>query len=426
MADLLPASPEAQSNLGAAYNAAGMADAAVTCFERAAEARPGNGEILYNLGNGLLAAGRLAEAERTLRLALETDPGHLRARTNLGVAQKEQGRLIEAIGTFGAVIRVAPDNADAHWNRALALIMAGRFDEGWREYEWRRRIAGFSMCPIEGSDWDGRAYPGRTLLVHAEQGLGDTIQFARYLPMAADPRGKLVFVCQQPLKALLAGLGGIDGNFELCGSEERLPRFDIQAPLMSLPHLLNVGMPVWPVDGPYLQAEPERVKRWAERLGGADQFKIGICWQGRPGYKADRRRSIPLETYAPLAGIDGVRLISLQQGHGAGQLAAQGWRARVREPGPDMDADGAFLDSAAIIAALDLVITSDTAIAHLAGALGATTWLMLAHMPDWRWGAEGAQTPWYPAMRLFRQARPGDWAGVMSEITQQLGILKNG
>ena len=403
-----------------------MADAAVACFERAAEARPGNGEILYNLGNGLLAAGRLAEAERTLRLALDTDPGHLRARTNLGVAQKEQGRLDEAIETFGAVIREAPDSADAHWNRALALIMAGRFDEGWREYEWRRRIAGFSMCPIEGRDWDGRAYPGRTLLVHAEQGLGDTIQFARYLPMAADPGGKLVFVCQQPLKALLAGLGGIDGKFELCGSEERLPPFDIQAPLMSLPHLLDLGQPVWPVDGPYLQAEPARMTRWAERLGGGDRLNIGICWQGRTGYKADRRRSIPLETFAPLADIDGVRLISLQKGHGAEQRRAPGWRARVREPGLDMDADGAFLDSAAIIRTLDLVITSDTAIAHLAGALGARTWLMLAHMPDWRWGREGTRSPWYPAMRLFRQARPGDWAGVMSDVTKQLGILKNG
>ncbi len=423
--ELLPASPEAQSNLGAAYNAAGRAEEAVACFERALSSRPGNAEFLFNLGNGLLAAGRLEEAETALGRAADADPRHLRALTNLGVARKELGRLDQAVDTFGNVIRLDPNCADAHWNLSLALIMAGHYRDGWREYEWRRRIPGFAMRNIEGPQWDGKAYAGKTLLIHAEQGLGDSIQFARYLPMAADSAGKLVFVCQQPVKALFEGLGGFDGDFELRGSDERLPRFDMQAPLLSLPHLLDVPEPVWPVAGPYLRAQPERTARWRQRLGGADKFKVGICWQGRPDYKADRRRSVPLEEFAALAAMDGVHLVSLQKGHGAEQLEHRSWRDAVLQPGPEMDFDGAFLDSAAIVGALDLVITSDTAMAHLAGALGATTWLMLAHMPDWRWGTEGAGTPWYPATRLFRQRRPGDWAGVMAEITKQLGTLKN-
>lgn len=424
--ELLPASPEALSNLGTAYNAADRPDKAIDCFEHAAAARPGNAEFLYNLGNGLLAAGRLAEAEDRLRQATEADPRHLRAYTNLGVAQKEQGHLIEAVETLRQTTRLVPDNADAHWNLSLALIISGQYEEGWREYEWRRRIPGFAMCPIDGHAWDGASYAGKTLLIHAEQGFGDSIQFARYLPMAADAGGKLVFVCQQPIKRLLAGLSGLDGDFELYGSEERLPRHDMQAALMSLPHLLDVPEPVWPIAGPYLHAELARVTNWRQWLAGAEGLKIGICWQGRPDYKADRRRSVPLSEFAPLAAADGVCLISLQKGEGAEQLDAQDWRDAVLRPGAEMDADGAFLDTAAIIANLDLVITSDTAMAHLAGALGTRVWLLLAHVPDWRWGTEGTDTPWYPNMRLFRQKRPGNWAGAMADIINQLGKEKNG
>ena len=423
VAELLPGSAEAQSNLGAAYNAAGMADEAVACFERAQAARPDSAEILYNLGNGLLAAGQPEAAEQWLRRAVAADPAHVRARTNLGTALKEQGRLSEAIETFRGLIQAAPEHADIHWNLSLALIMDGQYGEGWREYEWRRHMPGFAMYPIDGRNWDGGGYKGKTLLIHAEQGFGDTIQFARYLPMAADSDGALVFVCQQPIKALLAGL---DGGFELRGSEEHLPSFDLHAPLMSLPHLLHVGQPVWPVDAPYLYAQSARADLWAERLSGERGLKVGICWQGRPDYKADRRRSIPLEAFAPIAGLDGVRLISLQKEHGAGQLAEQGWRDRVLDFGAELDADDAFLDTAAIITALDVVVTSDTAIAHLAGALGARVWLMLAEVPDWRWGTGGDRTPWYPTMRLFRQTRAGDWPGVMSRVVTELEVLRNG
>ncbi len=422
MVELLPGSPEALSNLGAAYKAAGMAEQAVEHFRRAATARPGDVELLYNLGNGLIAAGRLEEAERLLRDVVAADPAHVRARTNLGVALNDQGRLDEAIETCRDVIALAPENADAHWNLSLALVMAGRYEEGWREYEWRRRIPDFAIRPIEGRGWDGSAYAGKTLLVHAEQGLGDSIQFARYLPEAARRGGSLVFVCQQPLKPLL---GAARDGFDVRGDKESLPSFDVQAPLMSLPHLLGIAMPLWPEHGPYLHAQSERMDLWAERLHRESAMNVGICWQGRPDYKADKRRSVPLSALAPLADLDGVRLIGLQKGHGAEQLEEQAWRDRVLETGPEIDADGAFMDTAAIIAALDLVITSDTAMAHLAGALGARVWMLLAHVPDWRWGIDGTTTPWYPTMRLFRQKRPGDWVGVIAEVIEQLEALEN-
>ena len=413
MVELCPASPEALSNLGTTCAKAGCLDEALEHLQRAAALDPANPEIHYNLGNGFLAAGDFERAAEAFERATEISPSHVRGNTNLGVAYKELGRLGDAESRFRTALKAAPGDGDAGWNLALAHLMAGDWQAGWAAYECRRQISGFAMRRLDRPAWDGAPLDGRSLLVHAEQGLGDTIQFMRYLPCLTDLGADVRFSCQDALARLLTG------RFDRVAIVNDLPRTELHAPLLSLPYLLGLASPWVPEPAAYLSADPARIARWSQKLAGPI-FNIGIAWQGRPDYAADSRRSIPLHHFAPLAECPGVRLVSLQHGHGAEQLEALDWREQVLDFGPDLDSDGAFLDSAAIIAGLDLVITSDTAIAHLAGALGAPVWLALAHVPDWRWGLMGATTPWYPTMRLFRQDRPGDWAGVFARIAEAL------
>jgi Tfp pilus assembly protein PilF len=414
---LAPHAPEAHANLGAALNAMGRSDDAVAAFICATELRPNDPELRYNLGNGLLAAGRIDEAETAFRRTLEILPSHSRARINLGTAFKESGRYDEAIGCFRQVLTSPTtdrDACDAGWNLALLLLAQGRFQEGWRLYEWRRAIPGFAVRRFDAPAWDGSPLGDRALLVHAEQGLGDTLQFARYLPLLATKGGHSSFLCPPALAPLLSGLRGIPAL-----ATDPAGRFDVEAPLLSLPHLLGLAEPYVPPSGVYLAADPSRVARWRERVSRG-QRTIGIAWQGSTDYRDDRRRSIPLVAFAPLSRLPGVRLVNLQKGAGADQLAELPWRERITTFESEVDHDGAFVDTAAIMASLDLVVTSDTSIAHLAGALGIPVWVALCHRPDWRWGVAGERSPWYPTMRLFRQERPGDWAGVFAGIAAAL------
>ena len=426
---LAPASAEALSNLGTTFGAWGRRDQAIETLRRAVEKGPGNAELHYNLGNALIAAGDHSEAELALSRAAEIDPIHIHARANLGLAIKQQGRLEDSIACLRAALASLPDAPDvdhnmwraqgyvlAGWNLGLALLMAGRYEEGWRWYEQRRALADFAMPRIEGPAWDGSALDGRTLLIHHEQGLGDTIQFVRYASLAAASGGRVIFQCQQPLKTLLAGVAGVP---ELIGASEPLPAFDVHAPLMSLPHLLGRPDPAFPEDGAYLAADPARVREWAGRIGDGG-IRIGIAWQGNANYRDDARRSVPLGCFEPLGRLPDVRLFSLQKGDGKDQLRALPWRDAITDLAPDLDNDAAFVDTAAIMTALDLVVSSDTSIAHLAGALGVPVWLLLADIPDWRWGLAGDTTPWYPTMRLFRQETPGDWDGVFRDLAKAL------
>ncbi len=412
MVELCPGSPQALSNLGTTCAKAGHADQALDHLLRAVALDPGHAELRYNLGNVHLAAGNFADAAEAFTRATGISPCHVRAHANLGVAYKEMGRLGDAERGFRAALDLAPGDADAGWNLGLARLMAGDWQAGWAAYECRRRLPGFAMRRLDRPAWDGAALDGRSLLVHAEQGLGDTLQFVRYLSLLAD--GDVRFWCQDALAPLLSGF-----MTPLTIASDPPPRTDLHAPLLSLPHLLGVAPPFVPEPAAYLSAEPERIARWSRKLDGR-KFNIGIAWQGRPDYAADSRRSIPLRHFAPVARRSDVCVVSLQQGPGSEQIQALDWRDRILELGPGLDRDGAFLDSAAVIAALDLVITSDTAIAHLAGALGAPVWLALAHVPDWRWGVEGETSPWYPTMRRFRQDRPGDWTGVFDRIIRAL------
>jgi len=416
-AELAPESAEVTSNLAVALKDAGRIDEAAARARESARLAPDHAEIQFNLGNVLLAAGAVEEAEAAFARALEKNPRHIRAWCNRGIARREQGQGREAAESLRGALALAPGWADAHWNLGLALLMEGDFAAGWAEYEWRRRIPGFAMPEAMGPAWDGAALAGRRLLLRAEQGMGDAIQFARYARLARRSGATVILECPPGLVRLFS-------HGDLCHAvvaRGHRIEFDVEAPLMSGPHLLDPELRDCGALVPYLSAEPELAARWRARLDAQPGFKIGICWQGNPAYRADARRSIPLGQFRALAGIPGVRLISLQKGFGAEQIAALSGEWQIEELGPDLDEDtGAFVDTAAAMANLDLVISSDTAAAHLAGALGVEAWVALGHAPDWRWGRRGETTPWYPTLRLFRQSAPGDWNGVFARIAAAL------
>ena len=413
-----PGFAEAWSNLGGTLLEAGQPTAATQILTKATRLQPANADLRHNLGRVLVDAGDAAGAERELTRAIELDPTHTEARVTLGSVLRRLGRLDQAIEVLDEAIRLAPSGATAHWNRSLALLMRGNFTEGWAEYEWRRRMPDMRIDRIDAPAWDGSPLGGRTLLVHAEQGLGDTIQFTRFAPVVTRSRGpgSVVLRCPAKLRALL---GGVVGEVHVVADDQPTPAFDVHAPLMSLPHLLGVGPDELATRTPYLRPDPDRSARWRSRIGSRSGVRVGVCWQGSPTYLADRERSLPLHQFLPLSQLPGVELISLQKGPGRAQLAD--FHGAIDDLGAGMDeGPDAFADTAAALEHLDLLVCSDTAIPHLAGALGKETWLLLAHVPDWRWMLHGDRCPWYPTMRLFRQTRPGDWEGVLGRVADAL------
>jgi len=266
--------------------------------------------------------------------------------------------------------------------------------------------------------WSGEPLAGKTILLHIEQGIGDTIQFIRYASIIKRQGAAVILECPKPLFGLLEGCPGID---QLLGQREDLPAFDVHAPLLSVPGILKTSLETVPATIPYVFPRPTLVEQWQKRLLDLDGLKIGISWQGNPKYRDDRFRSIPLRYFAPLAEIPGVCLISLQKGIGTEQLAAVRDLFPVTDFAAELDErSGPFMDTAAVMKNLDLVITSDTAAAHLAGALGVPVWVALPSVPDWRWLLDRSDSPWYPTMRLFRQRERGNWQGVFEEIKEAL------
>ena len=264
---------------------------------------------------------------------------------------------------------------------------------------------------------DGAALDGRTILLHAEQGLGDTLQFARYAALVKARGATVILSCPKKLLAVLQTCPGIDQLIPM-GAEP--PPFDVYAPLLSLPRLFGTTVATIPASMPYLAAQPELVDRWRDRLAAAPGFRVGLVWQGSATYKKDHQRSAALGWFAPLARVPGVRLFSLQVGPGSEQLGSLGDRFPVIDLGGSFD-PASFSDAAAVLKNLDLLVTVDTALAHLGGALGSSVWLALPHAADWRWLHEREDSPWYPTVRLFRQSHPGDWDGVFERIARELG-----
>lgn len=421
-AEINPQLGEAHFNLGAMLQGQGDHAAAIESYQNAIRAKPDCVPALNNLGTLYKRNDKLPEAIACYQRALEFHPDFAEVLNNLGNIFKVQGRIDEARVCYDQTLRIRPDYLQARCNRALMDLADGKLAEGWADYEYRSSYPDFPRREWNQPAWRGEPLEGRTLLVHAEQGLGDTLQFVRYVPLLAGRDGKLILEVSPVLLPLLSE-SGFGQWARLVPKEEPLPSFDLQVPLLSLPGIFGTTLADIPNRVPYLSAKESLVRHWQAALGGGPGLKVGIAWQGSASYSGDHFRSVPLAHFAPLA-LPKVELISLQRGYGAEQVAAIAGQFAVRDPGEEFDRrHGAFMDTAAVMRNLDLVITSDTAVAHLAGALGVPVWVALPLSSDWRWLRDREDSPWYPTMRLFRQTTFDDWQPVFARMAAALEQL---
>jgi tetratricopeptide (TPR) repeat protein len=420
--ELNPDFPEAHLNLGNALEEQGQFDAAVACFRRARALDPNIPEAHNNLGNVLQMQGKLKEAVACFRSALSLRPAFAEAHLNLGNALQQQGSLDAAIACFRRAIDLRPGYADGHFNLGIALLAQGDLAAGWQEYEWRWKTPHMMKVGqrFAQPQWQGEAAEGRTLLIYAEGGFGDTLQFCRYAPLAAARGLRVIVAVQKPLVGLLSRLPGVD---RVHGFGEELPEFDLYCPMLSMPLALGTTLETIPSAASYLQADATQAASWGARLAGMDiqGLRVGLVWAGNPRLNAPRlaavdlRRSLSPDRLAPLFGVPNVRFFSLQK---------DGPAAPGHFPLIDLMQDvGDFADTAALLANLDLVISVDTSVAHLAAALGKPVWVLDRFDPCWRWIAGRNDSPWYPTLRLYRQKQPGDWDGVLADVTKDLHRL---
>ena len=416
---LRPDFAEAHCNLGVALDQLGRTESAIGAYEAAILLNPDLRQAHFNLAVARAGLGRLEDAVAAYEAAIRLDPDDPQAHLHLAATLTVLGRLQEAVAACDAALRLKPDSAQAHYNQSHAYLLLGDLASGWPKYEWRWRRGGEHFKPrgFTQPQWRGEDLVGKTILLHTEQGVGDVILFCRYIALVAERGGRVVLQAPRRLLRLLAGLAGVD-RFVAVG--DPLPDFDCYCPLMSLPGVFGTTTQTIPAGIPYLAAEPDAVDRWRARIGSSG-FRIGITWQGNPTAPAEQGRSAPLAAFAPLAKIAGVRLISLQKVHGLDQLDDLPAGLQVETLGADFDVGSdAFMDTAAAMMSLDLIVTVDTAAGHLAGALGRPVWLALQKVPHWVWTMEGERTPWYLHHRLFRQAERGDWDGVFERMATEL------
>jgi Flp pilus assembly protein TadD len=398
--------------LGQAFGLVGRLDDAARCYREALRRAPEDADTQLRLGDTLLAQDRLDEAVASYRAALACQPDLVAALANLGMALGRLGNADEAEACYRAALQRAPDLAELHESLGLTLLRVGKLDEGWAEYEWRLRAPTAPRRFVQ-PQWAGEPLGDRVLLIHAEQGFGDTIQFCRYVDRIA-ASARVVLEVPDPLVRLLAGrLGGA----HIIAHGAPLPPFDLHCPMLSLPFVFRTTLETVPNQMPYLAADPARAAAWRERLAPLGGKRVGIVWAGRPTHLADRRRSLGLASLAPLADVPGISFVSLQTGPAAMQ-------ARRPPPGMvlhDWTAElGDFAETAALVGGLDLLIAVDTAVAHLAGALGRPVWLLNRFDGCWRWLTARDDSPWYPTLRQFRQTQPGDWDTVLRAVTAAL------
>ena len=402
-----PGWPLALSNAGLVLLSLGRLEEAQDMQRRALAADPGYGAAWINLGGVLQRLGQLDQAIAAYERAVALCPGDVAALSNLAQALDEQGDA-RSLELHRAAIAAAPGNPVVHFNRSIALLRRGHWAEGWREYEWRWRggVAALRPRPFAQPRWDGGELGGRTLLLHAEQGLGDSLQFVRFARDAAARGGRVVVEVPPHLVRLMHTVPGVAAVVAAGGE---LRPFDLHLPLMSLPGVLALGADDFARTVPYLAAAPHLVAEWAARLGPRTRRRVGVVWSGNPRHRADRQRSIPARLLVEALASEHVELVSLQMPVREEDRAIL---SRLTDPTGRL-AD--FADTAALVANLDMVVAVDTAVAHLAGGLGLPVLLLLAHAGEWRWGLDGETTPWYPTMRLIRQTRPGDWSGVLAQ-----------
>ncbi len=417
--EIRPDYADALNGRGNALKDLGPMEEALASYDKAVAVARNAVGALNNRGNALRELGRCAEALESFDRALEINPDYAEAINGRGNVLKDLGRFEEAMASYDRALAIRPGDAEILFNRGLIDLLLGDFPSGWAGYEtrWdranpekRRLIAPYPV-------WKGEDLSGKRIVIYEEQGLGDVLQFSRYLPKLSQLGANVAFLVRPHLHRLLRSF------IPAIRVIDRRPDgedFDYQCPLMSLPALFEAALHNIPADVPYLRAEPQLVAKWRERIGGHG-LKVGICWQGNPTGTVDRGRSTPLRCFKRLSVFPQVRLISLQKQHGLDQLAALKDELRMETLGDDFDAGAdAFIDTAAVMSCLDLIVTSDTSIAHLAGALGRPVWVALKLAPDWRWLLHRPDSPWYPTMALYRQNTHNDWDGVFERIAGDL------
>jgi len=420
---LKPDFAEAYNHLGVILNDQGRSFGAIENYKQALQLDSDYAEVYNNLGIALKEREQFTEAIVNFEQAIRLESTFAEAYYNLANSLQDEGRCPEAIENYKRAIKLKPDYAKAHWNLAHAFLLIGRLAEGWEEYQWRRnpdlKIISYPHH-YEQPYWDGSPFVGKRLFVHYEQGLGDNIQFVRYLPMAKARGGTVIFEARKPLYGLLQGFPGIDELIEAApdGSTPAVT-FDFHASPLDMPRIFGTTLETIPADVPYLYTDPTKVKYWGDRLAG-DNFKVGIVWSGDPRYGNDNARSCPLEHFASLAKLESVQLYGLQKGPAAARAEELAGIVPVENLGEQFED---FTDSAAVVKNLDIVISVDTAVLHLAGAMGKPTWALLPFAPDWRWMLNRQDSPWYPTMRLFRQKKWGQWGTVFQSVAAELKIL---
>lgn len=394
---------------------------AVDAYERVLVLVPDSPEAHLNHGNALLALGREEQALASYSRALRARPCYADALVNIAAALQTLGRYEEAIHYCEQVIQLDASNAEAHWNLALCRLTLGQLPAGWREAEWRwrARFHGGLQKRVQypAPRWDGQALAGKTILVHSEQGLGDALQFCRYVPELAARGARVVLSVPPQLAPLLSQLPGVA---RMISDGEPLPALDLECPLLSLPAGFQTALETIPRIVPYVRCSEAGADAWARRLGPREDLRVGLVWSGNPGHVNDRNRSIPVVDLASIA-MDGVQLVSLQKELRPGDQGSI--ESLPIDHYGELLTD--FTDTAALVQCMDLVISVDTSVAHLAGAMGRPLWVLLPFCPDWRWLLAREDSPWYPTARLFRQPRPHDWASVLLAVKTELAMLRS-
>jgi tetratricopeptide (TPR) repeat protein len=406
--------PGSRYILGCLAQSRGDRDAAAASYRRALALDPAYAPAHLNLGFILQQRGEADEALAHFRAAAGAAPANADAWVNLGYALERRRELAEARGAYDRALQIDPRHFDARFNRSMVLLALGEYEAGWRDYESRWQASGFPRPSYPQPEWDGSPADGQTVLLYSEQGYGDALQFARYATLVAERGARVVLRCPRELHAVLGSIAGVS---RVIAPDETAP-FDRHASLLSLPLLFGTRATTIPEATPYVRADPERVRSWAGRIQADRGLKVGLVWASQSQMPNVELKSVPLQALAPLAAAQGVRFYSLQMGEAGKAVSAS--------PIPLVDlAPGIrdFGDTAAILANLDLTISVDTAVAHLAGALARPAWTMLQYAPDWRWYPDSAASRWYPGMRLYQQPRPGDWQAVCAEVARDLGAL---
>jgi tetratricopeptide (TPR) repeat protein len=409
---LNPKLSEVYINMGVALRALGNLEASVACYRRALVHKPDNATAYTNLGNVLSQLGRFVAATAAHRQAVKLAPDSAEAHYNLGLVLRDTGESEEAVACFDKALELNPEHPACRWDRSLSLLQKGDLKTGFEEYEWRWKLSDNPPREFTQPLWDGADLKGKTILLHHEQGFGDMIHFARYIPMVKAKGGTIVVEAPAALGRLFSTIDGI-GQVVNAGSD--LPKFDVYAPMMSLARIFGTTSETIPAAVPYLKAPDAHAVQLPATM--SKHRKIGIAWAGRPTHQNDSNRSCSFNHFIELMGMPETTLYSLQYGPAADDIAARGCEAMVMNLGNKLRD---FADTAAVISQLDMVISVDTAIAHLAGAMGKPVWVVVPYPGDWRWMLDRDDSPWYPTARLFRQNRPGSWEPVFDRLRRAL------